>query len=125
MRNAIVRFLLIFVAAVELNAELSVAQYREIMASKERLQIELTRSYVLGLGEGIRSQNVMMIGKGRMFCPPINLSLGVENFTDILNGAIKDQTRRLGKAKVDETQISIILLKGLVDTFSCSEERLR
>lgn len=125
MRNAVIFSLLILVAAVDLRAELSVSQYREIMGSKDRGQIEMTRSYILGLGEGIRVANVMMIGKGRMFCPPVNLSLGVENFTDILDHAITDLTRTLGKTKVDGTDISIVLLRGLMDTFSCSEKPMK
>ncbi len=103
-----------------LKAEMSVARYRENVASGE-LGRGMAQSYVLGLGEGIRVTNVTIGLRGkRLFCPPTKLALGVENFVDILGRSIKDASVRMSKAKLDEQDISVLLLQGIIDAFPCT-----
>ena len=81
----------------------------------------MTKAYVLGLGEGIRATNVLI--NPRLFCPPPKLPLGVENFVDVLDRAIKDLSVRLPNPEVEAKDISVVLLRGLVDTFPCAGDK--
>ena len=103
-----------------LRAELTVEAYKKNIGSKDPTQVALTRTYVLGLGEGIRTANVAVgINAPRLFCPPEKLALGQENFLDILDQAIVDLSAHMNKADLASRDISVVLLRGMADTFPC------
>lgn len=119
MRKTTVALVLLSLSTV-LRAELTVEFYKKNMASRDTSVVALARTYVLGLGEGIRVTNVAVGKNGqRLFCPPEKLALGQENFLDILNQAIADSSRRMTKSDLASTDISVILLRGMIDTFPC------
>jgi hypothetical protein len=82
MRALVTGLVLAAISVQGINAELSVKQYKEIMASGNESRIQMTRAYVLGLGEGMRNLNatLLALSEVRVFCPPAKLALGVEKF---------------------------------------------
>jgi hypothetical protein len=110
-----------------LPAGVSVTKYREMMAhqpgSSERASMEV---YVRGLGDRISWAQALVAKRlyGPLYCVPNNLALGTENYVDILNRQISQELTRAGQSGVpssfvEQEYISVVLLRGLLDTFPC------
>jgi hypothetical protein len=125
MRTLLTTLCVLFLGTVGVRAELTVKQYKIQMSSTEdTVPMAMAKMYVLGSGEGIRVTNVLLQVKGkRLFCAPKNLALGVENFVDILNRSITGAAMRTPQAELDETDISVLLLRGVLETFPCASEK--
>jgi hypothetical protein len=119
MRKTTAALLLLMLGTV-LRAELTVEAYKKNIGSKDPAVVALARTYVLGLGEGMRTANVAL-GRNapRLFCPPEKLALGPENFLDVLDQAIGDLSAQMSKADLASRDISVVLLRGMADTFPC------
>ena len=69
--------------AMTLQAEVTVKEYREEMASSTVYR-EAMKAYITGLGDGIRWANATALSDNNkpLYCGPGNLAFGVENGTD-------------------------------------------
>jgi hypothetical protein len=107
------------IVSAPLKAEKTVEQYRTLIASNNQITVEETRFYVLGLGDGITWANA----ETHLFCQPGELSLGVDNYLDILDRQIGFDSARMGKDIVNKQWIGRVLLDGLKRTFPCQTKR--
>ena len=121
MRTLVFGLLFVCLCRSELGADMSVADYQKNMRSNDRGKVEVTKVYIFGLGEGIRVANVMLVLKGDnpLFCSPPKLVFVTENFINILDQAIKEASQQLSPVELSETEVSVILAKGLMDSFPC------
>ncbi len=76
------------------------------------------RDYIQGVGEGFGWANAELRVKGRplLYCQPGKLSLGPDNYLDILNRELEEPYVAGLRAP---TAIEGILLQGLERTFPC------
>jgi len=102
------------------NAEITVKEYRTAMSSGKESQVQLTRLYVAGVGEGILVANSMAERINTpLFCQPEKLALAIDNFISIIDRIIKDVTPKAPPAELDDTPIPIMLMLGMQETFPC------
>lgn len=102
----------------QLKAERSVKQYEQDVASKDAWTVTTAKIYVTGLGEGIEWANAQ--AKVRLYCPPGELALGMDNYLDILDRQIAFDRNSQGKDFPEGSPIGLELLFGLKRTFPCS-----
>jgi len=100
-------------------AQLTVKEYQARMSPDDLNRVTMTKWYVKGLAEGMTWANINLTLRNSppLFCLPDKLALGVDNFLDIIDRRVK-QLKESGK-KTDDTEVGIILLGGLEDTFPC------
>ena len=107
------------VSAMNVDAAMSVKDYKKSSAGDE-IAVLVMKSYVQGLGDGIAWANIAAThDKKPMYCAPPRLTLGLENFLDIINRQIDIQAKRLTQAQLDDSEIGFMLMLGLVETFPC------
>lgn len=80
---------------------------------------EFINAYMFGLGEayGWSSTLLEVDNQKPIFCPPLKLSLGPQNYISILDAYIKD-----ADYDVSESQIELLLYYGLQLTFPCEKD---
>jgi hypothetical protein len=117
--------LIVFLLAVDVtgaNAQMSVKDYQDILATKDSDAMHVVTSYIKGVGDGFvfygaRAEDSM--NQKPLFCQPDKLPLRTENFVDIINNEIKRAATRMPKEKLDKIPLATILLSGLQETFPC------
>jgi hypothetical protein len=121
MRTILAAVCLLTLGGVELRAELTVKQYKDMMASGVGDRVSLARIYLTGVGDGIVAANVMtdMKKKTSLFCQPQKLALGIDNYVRILDDAITRISTKMPQEESDQTPIVLMLLRGLEETFPC------
>jgi hypothetical protein len=122
MRTLPIIFLLA-VGATGANAQMSVKDYQEIIATKDSDAIHLVTSYIKGIGDGFVFYGVRAedsVNQKPLFCQPGKLPLRTENFVDIIDNEIKRSATLMPKEKLDKIPLATILLSGLQETFPCS-----
>jgi len=115
MRTLLVTLCLLAVSVVQAKAEINVKDYKTSMAS-DNASRAMTRAYIRGLGEGMAWAN---INQARLYCPPGQLALVLENFIDIIDRQIEMRSTRWPQAELDRTYIGLLLFDGLKETFPC------
>lgn len=121
MRSLLIIFLLA-VGVTGANAQMSVKQYQDIIATGDSDAINLVTSYIKGLGDGFVFYSVRAedsVKQQPLFCQPDNLALHTENFVDIVNREIKKAVGAMSKEKLDAVPLATVLLSGLQETFPC------
>jgi hypothetical protein len=115
-----------FLIAVEVHASanMPVKDYRAAMASKDESVVSGIKLYLLGLGDGLEWASVdTVIKKGvPLYCPPEKLVLTLDNFIQMINSRIEANSQFLTEKQLNETQIGLLLLEGLEETFPCKEK---
>ena len=107
------------VSAVNVSADMTVKDYKK-SSSGDAVAILVMKSYVQGLGDGIGWANIAAThDKKPMYCAPQRLSLGLENFLDIINRQIDIQAKQLTQAELDDSLLGLMLMLGMVETFPC------
>jgi len=102
------------VSVVQAKAEINVKDYKTSMAS-DNASRAMTKAYIRGLGEGMAWAN---INQARLYCPPGQLALVLENYIDIIDRQVEMRSR-WSQAELDETYIGLLLFSGLKETFPC------
>lgn len=94
------------------RAEIMLRDYKTLKSSEQ------FKIYINGVGIGFSWSNSILERRGaqQLYCQPAKLSLGPENYQNILDNEINDTTN-LYKP---DTPIELILLLGLVRTFPCN-----
>lgn len=122
MRTALIALFLSLLGTVVADAQMmSIAFYRETISSKEPIEVQLTKMYIRGLGEGMSWADSRQERDSHkfMFCPPDKLDLTVEIYLNILNRQIEQRLKMQSKEDVDKLLVGVVLLTGLQDTFPC------
>jgi hypothetical protein len=101
------------VSVVQAKAEINVKEYKTRMALDDASRA-MTKAYIRGLGEGMAWAN---IDQARLYCPPGQLALVLENFIDIIDRQIEMRSTRWPQAELDKTYIGLLLFAGLKKTF--------
>jgi hypothetical protein len=116
MRKLFVALCFLTLGEVQLEAEVSVKDYKQRMGSSNPTVVALTKAYVRGLGEGMSwASSAAQVGGGDgLFCPPQKLALTVENYVDIIDRQIKT-----ARGDVENRYIGELLIIGLQETFPC------
>lgn len=109
-------------SAIVASAQMSVKDYRDIVATNDSDALRLVTSYIKGIGDGfvfygVRAEDSM--NQKPLFCQPDKLPLRTENFVDIISNEIKRAATRMPKEKLDKIPLATILLSGLQETFPC------
>lgn len=104
-----------------LSAEITVKDYRRIMNSKDKTQVDVLTAYLSGLGSGFSWANArtIYIGRQPLYCQPVKLAVQTDNYIDILNRQINDEAAATTEADLAERFIEQVLLDGLQKTFPC------
>jgi hypothetical protein len=104
-------------AALPVAAKLPYKFYRE--AQKRGIDQNM-RSYIHGVGNGYVWANAQLHIQKRqpLFCPPTNLALSEDNFSQLLDDEIK-KIEGTGTRLPDDTSVEAILLRALEETFPC------
>jgi hypothetical protein len=136
MKKKLVHLALVVAAAYHLRAE-TVETYQRLKADSKSVEAQLDQIYIKGLGEGLQLANVRVLmdsvlNKSPMmlFCPPQNLALNESNFFSIIDSEIERRLRLAADNSdaikvVMQTDIRILLLYGLKNTFPCSPALIR
>jgi hypothetical protein len=105
-----------------MRAELSVKQFKEVMASGETRRIDQIKTFITGLAEGMLWANVMLERekKTALFCEPETPALTVENCIDIIQHELAKPNERTTRAQQDEHPVGLYLMSGLRAAFPCS-----
>jgi hypothetical protein len=113
-----------FIRAADTNTiaipdQVTVGWFRTLPDSMD----EFKKAYVYGLGDGLLSATGYLMYKRTkpIFCPPTRLSLNSEIYLKILNEAIKSREASMGAEKLNQREVSFVLLVGLQDTFPCKK----
>lgn len=113
---------LLVIVSTSVNAqEMPVLMYEEAMQSSDERVVNLVKTYVAGLGEGMVWANAKA-NKTPIFCAPETLALNVDNFIQVLNQQIEGYRAPdivSSGFDVDPKPIGAILMAGLADTFPC------
>ena len=94
--------------------ELTVKDYDAAKAKLPEFKL-----YFTGVGRGAfwLNANLPTHGGKPLFCPPEKLGLNGENYTDVLEEAVK----RYRKSVSPEMSLDALLIQGLMDTFPCTQ----
>jgi hypothetical protein len=118
MSAALAAVCLSIMGALPLRAQFTVKDYREFSVTENGKL--LVKTYVKGLGEGMMIANLeAKKKKGTLYCAPQNLAVTPDNYLNILERQIKDIGVTMPAAKVDDLPLSILLMRGLQQTFPC------
>jgi hypothetical protein len=121
MRSLLAFLFLLTISFEQVKAsDLSVKAYKVMMAG-DKNAVDLTRTFVNGLGSGMEWANATAtLKKAPLFCQPAHLALTEENYIDILNAQIDKRAKVKTAAELENEQIEMLLLFGLEETFPCS-----
>jgi hypothetical protein len=111
----VVLFLLPYAA----SADLSLVNYREsIQLPKLKEKVE---TYVIGVGRGIISANIMLQAqkKERLFCSPMTLAMDSSFVLSLLDQEIRTPSK--DAIYNNDTTIEHILLHSFINRFPCSK----
>jgi hypothetical protein len=124
MRTLLATLCFFALSAVGLKAEVNVKEYRAIVASNDKARLTELKVYIRGLGEGVAWANTFLetSKKPLLFCPPAKLFLGTQNYIDIIEAQIRDRVNTFQKDELDEQEIGMLLVFGLMDTFPCNSK---
>ena len=100
---------------------MTVKQYRATITSPYPGVVHLTQAYIEGLGEGMMWANVRATFKGGqpLYCQPGKLSLGTDNYVDMIDHRIAALSKSLTDKELGESLIPLLLLSALEETFPC------
>jgi hypothetical protein len=122
MRKLTVAFIMFALTA---NAEMTIKDYQQMMASSNKDQIDMAKLYIAGLGQGMTWANAeARIRKMPFFCAPENLGLNSDNYKAIIEKSIELAVAggaAANKEKFDNTAIGMVLMQGLLITFPCGK----
>lgn len=125
MRTLIWTILLVTTSGFNLNAQFTVKTYREFKDSRNNEIKTGMTSYIAGMGHAYMVANAHLNSQNNpmLFCQPDKLSLDVDNFVNILDIEIGDESKFLTESQLQSTPIALLLLRGLEKTFPCSKGR--
>ncbi len=127
----VVQIAILMAGTYQVRAE-TVEAYQATKAKPDSFEATLDRLYIRAFGQGIQFANVELLQDSSiaghpimLFCEPENLALNEDNYMSIIDAEIK---RRLDGAagnlneirNVMQTDIQVLLLRGLKRTFPCS-----
>lgn len=121
----IITLLLLATTGLPLRAEMTVKEYREAITSRNQSIVNLVKTYLEGLGEGMSWINTLELRKrsSPAYCEPDKLALTIQNYMQILDMEIAASAAAMSKTQLDSTPIPILLLEGLKETFPCSNRK--
>ena len=121
-------FLICFIAfTVNSAIAMELQQFRQ--AQEDSPQKLVYDSWIEGVGVGIDWANAEMILRKMkpLYCPSKNLTLGLENYLDILERQLQKikefSKKNPGTVKdINKFPVEYLLLQGLINTFPCDEK---
>lgn len=113
--------MLIGLAGIDLHAELTVKDYQQSISSPNETIVQMTKTYIEGLGEGLTWMNTIELSRHGTpaFCQPGKLALTTDNYRQMLDAQITAASAVAPKAQLDATPVPLLLLQGLKTTFPC------
>lgn len=94
---------------------LTIEEYNKLKTTS----ISYTEAYIGGVGEGYIWSNVLLEAQEKQpfFCPPPKIALNSGNFISIM----ETQIGLRKKSGLPQTQVELLLYRGLVETFPCKK----
>ena len=110
-------------AAIQAKAEISVKEYRAGKSADGGLSAENKR-YIDGLGDafGWADARLTTGHLKPLFYAPGKLGLFTENYIEILDSEIEEDSKVSTRKDIDEIFIGLMLLRGLERTFPCKDK---
>lgn len=123
MRTLLPLCLLAF--AVRVNADMTVKDYRARMAVKESTTATVAKVYIQGIGDGFTWANAILQknGKTPLYCQPVKLGLGKDNYVAMIDEQIKALSAGVPEAQLNEFDVGLLLLDALREDFPCTTDK--
>ena len=119
MKNIVI--LLLFIVSTNVLADWSSRDYDNM----SKIEKDSLRMYINGVGEGTSWMSIIQESNNKeykkLYCPPEDLVLDVNNYVDILEKRI-NKVKKLNYSNLGNFPIGMELINGLIDTFPCDKK---
>lgn len=119
MKNIVI--LLLFIVSTNVLADWSSRDYDNM----SKIEKDSLRMYINGVGEGTSWMSIIQESNNKeyrkLYCPPVDLVLDVNEYVDILEKRI-NKVKNLNLYNLENSPIGMELVNGLIDTFPCDKK---
>ena len=119
MKNIVI--LLLFIVSTNVLADWSSRDYDNM----SKIEKDSLRMYINGVGEGSSWMSIIQESNNKeyrkLYCPPVDLVLDVNEYVDILEKRI-NKVKNLNLYNLENSPIGMELVNGLIDTFPCDKK---